>query len=396
MDNNFDRTPELGFWSKKPITINSSNVDFDPLFDDTETQHLLAGSPMIDAGNATAPALPSTDIDGEKRIMGAAVDIGADEYTRSTTTYRLTVTKSGSGSGTVTSAPAGITCGNDCTEDYAENTAVALGAAATPGSAFSGWSGGCTGTGACNLTMTAAKGVTATFVPLTLAINDASKSEGHSGASMLAFTVTLARASTAPVTLSYATANGTATAGSDYTTALGSLTFNAGETAKTINVSIIGDTLLEGNEAFFVNLTNPSGAAFADAQGQGTILNDDGGGVGPDFVITSIVLTPVTPKAGATFTATITVTNQGQSIGNASYLDAWTNRSAAQGCFSDPNGWTVVGNLAAGASKTLTITRLRSGAVGAKTFRAFVDGECKTAETNETNNQRTLSYTVVP
>ena len=77
------------------------------------------------------------------------------------TTHTLTVSKSGSGS--VTSSPAGINCGADCSEAYNEGTAVTLTATAAAGSHFVGWSGACTGTGACHVTMSAAKSVTATF-----------------------------------------------------------------------------------------------------------------------------------------------------------------------------------------------------------------------------------------
>jgi hypothetical protein len=78
-------------------------------------------------------------------------------------TYALTVSKTGAGSGTVTSGPAGITCGADCSENYVYNTSVTLTATPATGSAFTGWSGACTGTGACVVSMTAAKSVTATF-----------------------------------------------------------------------------------------------------------------------------------------------------------------------------------------------------------------------------------------
>ena len=73
--------------------------------------------------------------------------------------------KAGTGSGTVTSSPAGISCGADCSEPYNSGTVVTLSQAATAGSTFTGWSGACTGTGACQVTMSAAKSVTATFGP---------------------------------------------------------------------------------------------------------------------------------------------------------------------------------------------------------------------------------------
>ncbi|HCK80388.1 MAG TPA: hypothetical protein DIC59_02840 [Candidatus Competibacteraceae bacterium] len=77
------------------------------------------------------------------------------------TAYALTVTKSGSG--TVTSSPTGINCGTDCGETYAGGTSVTLKAVPASGSTFSGWSGACSGTGSCQIAMSAAKSVTATF-----------------------------------------------------------------------------------------------------------------------------------------------------------------------------------------------------------------------------------------
>lgn len=80
-------------------------------------------------------------------------------------THLLTVTKTGDGRGTVTSSPAGISCGGDCTENYANDTQVTLTASASFGSQFAGWSGaGCSGTGACVVTMSAAKTVNAEFM----------------------------------------------------------------------------------------------------------------------------------------------------------------------------------------------------------------------------------------
>jgi uncharacterized delta-60 repeat protein len=78
-------------------------------------------------------------------------------------TWTLTVTKTGEGSGTVTGP--GIDCGSDCSEDYEDATLVTLTAAPDEGSVFTGWSGACTATGSCQITMDAAKELTATFDP---------------------------------------------------------------------------------------------------------------------------------------------------------------------------------------------------------------------------------------
>ena len=116
----------------------------------------------------------------------------------------------------------------------------------------------------------------ATFGPApTLAIGDVSKAEGNSGTTAFAFTVTLSSVSGTAVTVQYATANGTATAGSDYLATSGILTIPAGALSATITISVTGDTVKEANETFFVNLSNASGATIADSQGLGTITNDD-------------------------------------------------------------------------------------------------------------------------
>ena len=94
--------------------------------------------------------------------MTAARSVAAS-FTPTSVSYTLTVTKAGTGSGAVTSSPAGISCGADCSESYSSGTVVTLSAAAATGSGFSGWTGACSGTGACSVTMTAARTVGATF-----------------------------------------------------------------------------------------------------------------------------------------------------------------------------------------------------------------------------------------
>lgn len=107
-----------------------------------------------------------------------------------------------------------------------------------------------------------------------ITINDASLAEGDSGTKTLDFTVQLSMTPTKVITVDYATANETATAGSDYQSTTGTLIFNPGETTKTVGITINGDTLVEPDESFFVNLTN-SNTVIADGQGLGTITNDD-------------------------------------------------------------------------------------------------------------------------
>jgi len=102
---------------------------------------------------------PQQTMRGKTALYGYLYALGG----AATPTFALTVAKAGTGSGTVTSSPAGISCGSDCSESYASGTSVTLTAAAAGGSTFAGWSGACSGTGTCVLSMTAARSVTATF-----------------------------------------------------------------------------------------------------------------------------------------------------------------------------------------------------------------------------------------
>ncbi|MDP2829984.1 MAG: hypothetical protein Q8O37_15440 [Sulfuricellaceae bacterium] len=90
-----------------------------------------------------------------------------DVFTRGSTATNptLAVSRSGSGEGTISSSPTGIACGTDCWEDYAPGASVTLTATPSAGSIFTGWSGDCSGTGSCVVTMSSAKNVTATFKP---------------------------------------------------------------------------------------------------------------------------------------------------------------------------------------------------------------------------------------
>lgn len=107
-----------------------------------------------------------------------------------------------------------------------------------------------------------------------LSVSNAEANEGSAGAnSTMTFKVTLAPASARTVGVAWATANGTATAGSDYTAASGTLTFAPGETEKSVAVPVLGDDVNEENETLLVNLSGATGAAVADAQGLGTIVD---------------------------------------------------------------------------------------------------------------------------
>lgn len=108
-----------------------------------------------------------------------------------------------------------------------------------------------------------------------LSIGGVSAAEGNAGTTTLSFPVTLSAAATQAVSVSYATADGTAIAPSDYSAASGALTFRPGEKAKTIPISVVADLIIEQDETFTVTISNPVNAAIANGTATGTITNDD-------------------------------------------------------------------------------------------------------------------------
>ena len=108
--------------------------------------------------------------------------------------------------------------------------------------------------------------------PAALSVADARANEGEDA---IAFTVSLSRAAAGEVTVDYATRDGTAVAGEDYTATQGTLRFAAGQTEKTVPVPVLDDAIDEGSETFTLTLTNARGAAIGDGTATGTIENDD-------------------------------------------------------------------------------------------------------------------------
>ncbi|MCB1767041.1 MAG: DUF4214 domain-containing protein, partial [Candidatus Competibacteraceae bacterium] len=108
-------------------------------------------------GNANFPN--GVNIQQLTATVGALIG----EYAVTVPTHALTVTTTGTGTGTVSSNPAGINCGSDCSQSYPEGASVTLTANPDSNSTFAGWSGACSGSGTCVVTMDAAKNVTATF-----------------------------------------------------------------------------------------------------------------------------------------------------------------------------------------------------------------------------------------
>lgn len=201
----------------------------------------------------------------------------------------------------------------------------------------------------------------------TLAIADAAISEGNSGGKLLSFVVTLSAASASAVSVSYATADGTATAGSDYTASTGTVTFAPGETSKTVQVAVKGDTAVEANETFTVMLSAPSGATIADGSALATITNDDVAPVVPTVSIADASV--VEGNAGTTAlsfvvslsaasTAPVSVsyaTANGTGMAGSDYTAKSGTVTFAPGETSKTIQVSVTGDTAVEASETFTV-----------------------------------------
>ena len=113
------------------------------------------------------------------------------------------------------------------------------------------------------------------IVPAKLSVSDATILEGNAGTTTAAVVVSLDAPASKPVTVNYATANGTAIAGADYLSTAGTLTFARGETHKTIQIPVTGDRVREPDETFFVNLSGAQGARIADGTGVVTVADNE-------------------------------------------------------------------------------------------------------------------------
>ena len=183
----------------------------------------------------------------------------------------------------------------------------------------------------------------------TVSVNDVAVTEGDTGTVVATFTVSLNAPSGRAVSVDYATANNTATTPADYAAALGTLNFAAGETTKTVAVTVNGDTLDEINETYFLNLTNPSNATIGDGSGLGTITDDD------PLPVLSINDVTVAEGDSGTVDATFTVT-----MSPISGRTVTVNYATANGTATSPADYLAASGMlsfAAGeTTKTITVT----------------------------------------
>ena len=194
-----------------------------------------------------------------------------------------------------------------------------------------------------------------------LSVGDVSITEGNSGTKQATFTVQLSAPAASPVSYSFATANGTASAPGDYLALSGSGTIPAGVSSQAVTVTINGDTAVEGNETFLLNISGVSGATVVDGQATGTISNDD--------VLPTLSIGDVSIVEGnkSSVTATFTVSLSAAASGTVSF-----NLATANGTAVAPGDYTA---------RTATAQSIPAGSLS-KTFAVTVKSD-KAVEPNE-------------
>jgi outer membrane protein assembly factor BamB len=224
-----------------------------------------------------------------------------------------------------------------------------------------------------------------------LSIAPASVAEGNSGRRDLIFRVTLSAPSGLPISVGFATVEGTASAGSDYVARSGRVEFAPGSTNATIAIEVIGDTVHESDERFTVTLSDPVNASLATALAQGTILNDDADAPkGPTIApvgdretnedtplgpIALLLADPDTPVANLVLSATSTNTTLFPA-GSITFGTSGTNRTVTLAPARDQTGTTAV---------TITVSDGTQSA--STTFRVVV---------KPTNDPPTISPNPIP
>ncbi len=197
-----------------------------------------------------------------------------------------------------------------------------------------------------------------------LSIGDVSLAEGNAGTTTATFTVSLSAASGKTVTFDWATAAGTAAAGTDYVSATGSRTIAAGATSATIAITVNGDVVDEADETFTLALSNPANATIADGSATGTITDDD---APPTLSVNDV---SVTEGNAGTTTATFTVslsaasgnavtfdwaTSPGTAAAGVDYVTASGGRTIAAGATSATIAITVNGDVVDEVNESFTV-----------------------------------------
>ena len=278
--------------------------------DDDDAPSLSIDSPSVTEGESGSTTLTFTatlSAASGRQVTVAYADAGTGTATAGTDYTALTGGTLTFTAGT-TSRTFDVSVTGDATDEVDETIVVTLSSA----------------TNAMLATATGTGTITDDDDAPSLSIDSPSVTEGESGSTTLTFTATLSAASGKQVTVAYADAGtGTATAGTDYTALTGgTLTFTAGTTSRTFDVSVTGDALDEANETIVVTLSSATNATLATATGTGTITDDDAAGIAVSPATTSAFRLRTTESAG---TATFTVTLASEPTGTVVLAVASTN-----------------------------------------------------------------------
>lgn len=241
-------------------------------------------------GCSGASATCNVTMDGAKAVTATFTD-----------SFVLTVSKAGTGSGTVDSDIAGIDCGSDCTQEYVESTVVVLTATPAAGSTFAGWSGGgCSGTGTCSVTMNAAKNPTATFTQITHTLTASKTGSGTGSVSSSPAGIDCGGdCSQAYNQGTDVTLTATADAGSMFAGWSGGGCTGTGTCVVTMSAA----TTVTATFTKLYTLT-----VSKDGTGSGSVSSSPsgvscGGDCSEDYLDGTVVTLTATPSAGSTFTA---------------------------------------------------------------------------------------------
>lgn len=200
--------------------------------------------------------------------------------------------------------------------------------------------------------------------------------------------------STGAASVFYSTADGTALAGQDYVAGGGALAWADGDSsAKPVVVRLVDDVLSEGAETVGLHLFTPVGAVLG-AQKSATVAIAANDAAVTDLVIHDLTPSPSAPAMGQSFSAYVTVRNNGSAAADGGYVDVWAHRTGALAAGERGNRNAAVGTVGAGQSKVVPVTGLVAPSTpGACTLRALVDSLNQLTETNEVNNEAARAYT---
>ncbi len=195
----------------------------------------------------------------------------------------------------------------------------------------------------------------------TFTVSDVTVAEGNGGflatSKILAFTVSLTGPLTTAASVRYATADGTATTADYGAKPLTTLSFSAGQTSKVVNVTVKGDTVFEPNETMLLQLSSPVGAAISDAQGVGTITNDDPAPVVPGISVDDVTIVEGNPTLlGSTKSVTFTIRLSAPAPSGMSVIYNTADGTAVAPGDYTAKAPTVLRFSAGQTSKTVTVT----------------------------------------